>query len=203
MEFFLAAKYNSLVKTTMDGIYGLELFTDGVSQLNYMTSAYTSQSDHCIVSWADPTADMMATARELAFRVALRSANPANVTNMQPFVGGTQQQNVLIYGSNFMDLGIALLFTLLGVVCVLPTFFGWWKLGRKVSMSPLEIAKAFDAARLEDVDSNAETRRLLKEAGTRSVRYGAVSSTLPAEMDRLMMDEPNEVNVPSSGAVFR
>jgi hypothetical protein len=203
MALYLATRYNSAVNTIMDGVYGLNLKATGISQFDYMKTQFTpgGGDNGCNVTWSDPTEDLLAGARELAFRVALNTANPSNATNLQPLLNGIQARNVLVYRSNFTNLGIALIFTLLGFFCVLPTFFGWWRMGRTVSMSPLEIAKAFGVAKLEGVDSNAKASKLLKDVGSVSVRYGAVGSSVEKEM--LLMSEPDHVSVPSRGTVFK
>jgi hypothetical protein len=78
----------------------------------------------------------------------------------------------------------------------------------KVSLSPLEIAKAFKAKRLEGVDSNAEVRELLLQLGTRNIRYGLVgietegADGLIVTHGALMMDEPEEITPPRRGTVF-
>lgn len=51
-------------------------------------------------------------------------------------------------------LGAALL-EMLCISLMFPTHFGWWRLGRAVSFSPLEVATAFKAPLLRDCDSNA------------------------------------------------
>ncbi|KAJ9628098.1 hypothetical protein H2203_003320 [Taxawa tesnikishii (nom. ined.)] len=52
------------------------------------------------------------------------------------------------------------------VLCVLPTYYGYWQLGRKVTLGPFEIANAFRAPVLEHSrGSNAEVGNLLKEVG--------------------------------------
>ncbi|QDS68507.1 hypothetical protein FKW77_010874 [Venturia effusa] len=77
MALYLDSKFNSSVTTNRDGIYGLQLFPKGVSQLDYMRSSAGAQGDpNCTVTWADPTIDMLAAARELAFRLALKAADP-------------------------------------------------------------------------------------------------------------------------------
>jgi hypothetical protein len=212
MALSLSTRYNSNVDTRFDGIYGMEIWANGSSQLEYMVSGHDTETRGCNISWADPTADMLGTARELAFRVALKAADPRDATNMQPVVGGVQMQTVLVYTSRYLFLGLALMVTLLGVLCVAPMFYGWWKLGRNVSMSPLEIAKAFDAQILKGVDSNAEVRTLLKEIGSRGVQYGVVDHTLlrtedGAEMTKmagsvLMISDPDHVAAPSKGMAF-
>jgi hypothetical protein len=138
---------------------------------------------------------MMATARELAFRVSHKAADSTN--NLVYLIDGQEARSVLVYKSDFKYMGLALMVTILGVACVLPTFRGWWNLGRNVSMNPLEIAKAFDGTRMEHADSNANINMLLKEVGKEPVKYGAVSG------NKLMMGAPEEVSDIPQGVVFR
>lgn len=53
-------------------------------------------------------------------------------------------------------------------------YWGWWQLGRHVSFSHIEIAKAFDAPLLKQVNTNAGTKNLLHDVGDVRIRYGAV-----------------------------
>lgn len=71
----------------------------------------------------------------------------------------------------------------LAVVCtlmILPTFYGYWQLGRPVTLGPLEIAYAFQAPLLSSTSpaaGNVDT--LIHEVGARKVQYGLVEA--PAE----------------------
>lgn len=51
------------------------------------------------------------------------------------------------------------------------TFHGWWRLGREVSMSPLEIARAFNAPLLQQAEPNATGDDLKKDFGKEKVRF--------------------------------
>ena len=62
-------------------------------------------------------------------------------------------------------------------MAVFPLFYGWWNLGRDVSMSPVEIAKAFKAPHTEGADANASVDKLLRQIGKRKARYGVVATT--------------------------
>lgn len=71
-----------------------------------------------------------------------------------------------------------------------PRFWGWWKLGRNVSFSPLEIGKvrfeilagstevsliycqAFEAPLLHECNSNSSGNEIAKSAGQMAVQYG-------------------------------
>jgi len=43
-----------------------------------------------------------------------------------------------------------------------------------MTLSPIEIAKAFDAGLLKDANSNATAREIIEELGSRRIRYGVV-----------------------------
>lgn len=46
------------------------------------SSAGKSGDQNCSVTWADPSIDILAAARELAFRLALKAADPTNATSV-------------------------------------------------------------------------------------------------------------------------
>jgi hypothetical protein len=59
--------------------------------------------------------------------------------------------------------------------------WGFWELGRKVTLGPMEIASAFQAPALQAPGVTAaggEVSTLLKEVGARQVRYGEVGGQL-------------------------
>ena len=117
--------------------------------------------------------DIINSARELMFRTALGIA--AGNSSLLQTVTGTQTTTPAVYESQYLYLGIAVILTGIAVIFVTLTFTGFWLLGRAVSMSPLETAKAFNAPLLENADSNADVKALMTVVGERSVRYGAVS----------------------------
>ena len=106
------------------------------------------------------------------FQTAVASAN--NESDVQ-HVTSTQTGTQAIYQSHWLFLGLAVLFTILAVLIVTVTFHGYWHLGRKVTMSPIELAKAFNGPLLRNEDSNADVRILVKRCGDHLVRYGVVN----------------------------
>jgi hypothetical protein len=202
MALALNNLFSSVAHLRFTGAVGYELITSGAPAIQYPTTYYDKDPTlGCQVAWSDPTNDMLGTARQLAFRVAIASANISNATNSQTLTG-TQDQQIVVYNSHYTFLGLALLFTLLSTFSVVPVFFGWWRLGRNVSLSPVEIAKAFDAQTLKGVDSNASARGLLKGVGRRQIKYGACSSTDGANEMKLVMTEPGMVHAPADGDIF-
>lgn len=64
-------------------------------------------------------------------------------------------------------------FVLMCLAClaIAPTYWGWWRLGRQVSMSPLEIARAFNAPVLQNADPNATGGDLKKDFGAEKIKF--------------------------------
>jgi hypothetical protein len=102
-----------------------------------------------------------------------------------------------VYKTNKVNLGVGIGLMLLALLAILPLYWGFWRLGRNVSMSPLEIAKALHYAptvnpetgleepycvldakgrhdRLPQYGSNFSDSQLVRLLGERKVRYGEV-----------------------------
>ena len=173
----LSNRFDSTAHMRWTGAAGFEVTSSGSPPNEYAIplTINNSSSDFygidCGLSWADPTADLLAAAREVMFRTAVHAANSSTVLTV-PAVESTIQA---VYKSNYLYLYLALGVTLLGVGFVAPIFAGWWNLGRKVSLSPVETAKAFNAPLLRAFDSNGDADALLKDVGDRTVKYGEVA----------------------------
>ena len=66
----------------------------------------------------------------------------------------------------------------LSCLAILPSYWGWWLLGRLVTTSPLDVAMAFDAPLLRDADPNGTADKPLRVVGYKHVRYGVAPLTL-------------------------
>ncbi|GAB7328454.1 hypothetical protein MBLNU13_g00414t2 [Cladosporium sp. NU13] len=170
----------------------------------YLRGRYASVLMTSDMYWADPTDDMISMLQELAFRTAVVSssegptaptsgeeADPAgyDASVISPDLNSTkrlvQQQatvsmtyNETVYAVRFGWLAGGFALIALACLAILPTYWGWWRLGRAVSLRPLEIAKAFDAPLMQVLDSNATSEDIVRAVGDKRVRYGfATSST--------------------------
>lgn len=85
----------------------------------------------------------------------------------------TQYSFSIHYHTNFTYMAGALVSTFVCVLFILPTYWGFWQLGRKLALSPLEIAAAF---RSPLVDSGKDIDGILQEAGKKQVRFGHIVS---------------------------
>jgi hypothetical protein len=60
-----------------------------------------------------------------------------------------------VYNTNKLILGIGIGLMLLALLAILPLYWGFWRLGRDVSMSPLEIAKALHYSTITDLETES------------------------------------------------
>ena len=98
----------------------------------------------------------------------------------------------------------AVLVSVLGIIFIIPTYRGFWELGRPLSLSPLEIAKAFDAPLLQGVPGNRNVNDMLDEIGATKVRYGdsgmTVSTTVYGdEVRKIEMGPATDIRPPTRG----
>jgi hypothetical protein len=125
-----------------------------------------------------------------------------------------QFSTVNIFQSHYSYLGTALAIMIIGVFVVIPTFNGFWELGRSTSLNPLEIAKAFNPDILSGTGSNASRKHLDKTVGKQEVRYGEVvdeglglagygeQDSLRFRGRRLEFAGPNRIKAPESQVVY-
>lgn len=163
-----STKYKSSSVFYFDGT-PLSLMYSGEIPIQYLV-ANSSTLGTCDMYWTDPTPDIIAGIRELGFRTAIAATNS---TTEQTFEA-TETAIVQVYVSHYHYLGGALLVMFLSIVLVFPTFLGWWHLGRQMSLSPIEIAKAFNAPLLKGCGSNSKVKEISKDVGGLEVVYGGV-----------------------------
>lgn len=75
------------------------------------------------------------------------------------------------YSTNIYYMIGAVVSNFICVLCVLPSYWGFWQLGRKVALSPFEIAAAF---RSPMVNTGGTIDDILKERGDQPVQFGRI-----------------------------
>ncbi|MCJ1340724.1 hypothetical protein MMC09_006020 [Bachmanniomyces sp. S44760] len=165
----LSNKWDSTAHLRYVGAVGYELAATGSTANQYamLDPGDESNGSNCTLRFSNPMNDLVNSARELMFRTAVGAANSSNIQH----ISARQVASHPIYQSEYLFLGLATAITAFAVSIVTLTFNGYWRLGRPVTMSPVETAKAFNAPIWRNKDSNAKTKALLKEVGSRSVRY--------------------------------
>lgn len=106
----------------------------------------------------DPMGFMLSVLRNIAIRAALKPSQEETdktvtlAAQTVPYIGRkTYSIYRMIHPS--MILAVALNLLSIGLVCAL--LYGWWELGREVSMPPFESGKAFGSPLLAAADSNS------------------------------------------------
>ncbi|KAL7929509.1 hypothetical protein V8C35DRAFT_315443 [Trichoderma chlorosporum] len=179
--------------TTVDfGIAATSIFTStatynwagGLIQLampdvlsNQLVDIDSAGSSGC-ATWTDSTSSMLSAINEMAFRVSLNASNVdySNTTEPPPpqMLTMTQTRDINVFKSDYRYLIASTILSLSFVLLITPTFYGWWLLGRNVSLNPIETAKAFDAALLQGPGSNAPQDELIRIVGMRRLKLGEV-----------------------------
>ncbi|KAF2842192.1 hypothetical protein M501DRAFT_1013551 [Patellaria atrata CBS 101060] len=131
----------------------------------------------------DPLIDMLRNVNSFAFVAAMYiSGSPAATPEARTAANGrypsksfpvTVSGYVEMYETDFRFMAGAIAATVLTILLVLPVFWGFWQLGRKVSLAPFEIANAFGAPIFHGANTkNGAFEDLLGEVGDRRVQYG-------------------------------
>lgn len=122
----------------------------------------------------------------LLWRASITAANPevngdgaAETQRTQHYVENikaTRRIDTVRYVSDYPYMYAALSVMAFCILCVLPAYWGFWELGRRVTLGPMEIASAFQAPALDSaaVAAGGEVEHMLKEVGQREVRYSTL-----------------------------
>ncbi|KAL6704625.1 hypothetical protein ACN47E_008022 [Coniothyrium glycines] len=101
------------------------------------------------------------------------------------------------YITQFAYVGGALGATFLTLLLVLPVYWGFWQLGRKVTLGPLEISNAFGAPIIAPDRTKAyhgDFDQVLEDVGKRRVKYGQLKNAPQGQMG---IAEPDKVLEPA------
>jgi len=123
-----------------------------------------------------------------------------------------QNSNVTVFQSNYPYTAAALLAMMIGFVVVIPTFGGFWKMGHRTSLNPLEVAKAFDASLLQEHSSNVPAHHLTTAVRSKKGKYGEIIEEYQTiggnglgvrlRASRLGIAEPSRVRTPEFRVLY-
>jgi hypothetical protein len=154
----------------------------------------------------DPAIELLRKINTLSFVAALyvtgapttkrsdREANKMAHQTISTAVTGIVEQ----YNTSFAYVGGALAATFITVLLVLPVYWGFWQLGRKVTLGPLEISHAFNAPIIapdKTKNHHGDFDEVLNEVGKRRVQYGQLVGAPPGQMG---LAEPHKVEMPDA-----
>ncbi|KAI1087196.1 hypothetical protein F5B19DRAFT_497602 [Rostrohypoxylon terebratum] len=182
----LRGLYESSVnlKLVSMGVVNFYLTTTGQASSNYLTSDVSTYSG-CTMTWEDPTADIINTVYNLMFRsaIAYSNSNASAVVPQQLPALETRVANA--YQSHYKFLGITIGCMILQALAISYLLLGWHRLGRQVSLSALEIARALEAPLLQNGSSNNTIGDHLSSLRPIKLRYGEIlpESTFASSCD--------------------
>ncbi|KAL9047792.1 MAG: hypothetical protein Q9162_007948 [Coniocarpon cinnabarinum] len=185
-------QFNSDANMRFAGAVQYELLSTGALANRFVTPGSINYASSCMITFSDPMQELLAGAREMIFRTAIAAANGTNVQTMT--ANQTLQQTV--YHSDYRYFAGAAAVSLVAILIVLGTFNGFWMIGRQVSMSPVEIAKAFGAPIFADLNSNLTASQIAKAARGQDLKYGV------SPLQKLEMGPSSLMQEPTGGRHF-
>jgi hypothetical protein len=192
IAFALASYYNSTVAVQstseetfarIDGFYAQQL---DLGDFNYTTDDYcylNFNSFGLYWQYETPYDDLLDQIQQTLYFTSIWAASVSDyVTNNKsadfwsdgtwpkPAFANMEQPVVqLRYRVIWYWWGASCAVTLCIVLFILPTFYGFWTLARKTTLSPFETARAFHAPVLHDQPMHLDTPTLLKTVGTKNL----------------------------------
>ena len=127
----------------------------------------TGDAIDCVITFNRPTDDVVKSLPQLLFRAGLYLA-AANDTHNIPMV---QTTSTLVYQSEYSWFGVAIAVLAIATFsCIIP-LWGWWDLGRKVTLNPIETAKAFNVPSFRMGGLGCSAKDIAKDVGNLQVGY--------------------------------
>lgn len=191
-------------------------FVPSSQAASMMTAWWTSYSANrfdqrtCVMQLRDPMPYIINAINSIMFRSSISAAftggnssdikfTPAHDTTFTAFYVSAPSTG---YVSDYNYLIAACVCMFVCFLLVLPSYWGFWELGRKVTLGPVEVASAFQAPVLQRGEAGApgggEVKALLEVVGGRRVKYGQ------AEDGRLVVAESHAVaSLPKAGPTLK
>ncbi|KAH6866199.1 hypothetical protein B0T10DRAFT_574266 [Thelonectria olida] len=165
--YVLNAHYTSFTVLSLGGNTNVPFILNATGQAasNYLNSDISTYNNWTM-TWEDPTADIVNTARELMLRSAIAYSD-YNRTAVVP-------QELSDYEYLAITLGCMVPQALIIAFLLL----GWRRLGREVSLDAFEVARALGAPLLQGGSSNSDIQKALSPLRREKLRYGEVASVV-------------------------
>jgi hypothetical protein len=149
-------------------------FFDGdgtLADLFYEGQRQSRRSENCTLNWkwSSPAEYLLKASVEFMFLSALDAGSKSKATQVFDVM---RTQQWLVFRTDYSYLAGALVAVSVPLVGVISLLWGWWELGRSVSLSPLETAKAFRAPLIDGVGESDASGILGKIGDTRVIYDG-------------------------------
>ena len=215
MNYVLSNLYSSSANLTYDNSW--DIAARGASaQTTFFADTDKEDNNRCWYNINkpgkdDPTVELLRKINTLSFVAGLYHQNaPKTNQTLRKAQGMTSQQFLASvtgiveeYQTDRKYVAGALVATFVTVLLVLPVYWGFWQLGRKVTLGPLEITNAFGAPITRPNQTKAyhgDFDQVLEDIKHRRVQYGQLTNAPPGEMG---IAEPQRVARPDASHKWR
>lgn len=185
---------------------------------DFTTGAIRTNQSSCVMAPQDPMNYIISQINSIMFRSSISAAFtgdfiadplPSGFFNLPPIpanvktlVADWMYSPSVLYSAEWPFMIAAAVVMFVCICFILPSYWGYWELGRKVTLGPMEIASAFQAPVLQHGEQGApgggEVNKLLEVVGKRQVLYGQT------EDGKLAMAGPSDVNrLPKVGPTLK
>lgn len=209
LTYVLNNLYSSSASLTYKDDWDIEM-RGGQAQTTFFADTDSQTNSRCYYDidrpgLDDPAIELLRKINTLSFVAALYLKDQPSTAVTNRTAAGMSSQTALSsvtgiveeYITDFNYVAGALVATLVTILLVLPVYWGFWHLGRKVTLGPLEIANAFNAPIIKPDNvkgQHGDFEEVLQEVGKRRVRYGQLKDAPPGSMG---IAEPESVVQPS------
>ena len=176
---------------------------------------------------SDPTDEVLNNVNELMFRGGVLAGEwGKNLTHMMDdglhtnrSFYANQTRTLNVFDSDLRWFAGAATIQIVALMLILPVFWGWWELGLvDLTLSPFHLANLFEAPLLDDVNSAASVREIIRDVGSLHIRLGLIERSRdglscssdekvtpndPGRLSRLGIAESPRVAAPYKGIRFR
>ncbi|KAF2103501.1 hypothetical protein NA57DRAFT_72475 [Rhizodiscina lignyota] len=184
MNQFLAGDANMTRILDKHNSTKYEIQQTGMAQL-YLTEAMADERD-CGYWYLDPMftdspdsiPDLVNQINQIMFLIATDGSledpdDQDKKNNMPDAFNGTAYIDNVHYATNYAYMWGGFVSTMVCILCVLPVYWGFWQLGRPVTLGPFEIAAAF---RSPMVTGGGTVEEVIKKRGDQKVQFGHIVS---------------------------
>jgi hypothetical protein len=170
-------------------------YPSGLASVQPFKVAYNTSAPSCAYQYRDPLEYILRHINLLMFTLSIENSGHDWEMDEVPIstqIIAKQYSQSIHYQTNKRFMYGALASILFCILCVLPSYWGYWQLGRDVTLGPFEIANAFRAPILDHPSvANAGVKVLIREVGQREVKYGQMVQNDAS--GRLAIAEPDAV----------
>lgn len=119
---------------------------------------------------------LVAMINEIMFAISIDISNTdPNNKHVMKSVPASIFTESIHFKTRYLYMMGAIISSVVCIACVLPTYWGYWQLGRNVSLGPFEIAHAFRSPMTAQAE-NGTIDQVMERVGQKKVQYGHIVS---------------------------